>query len=42
MDVGDKEWSLDVNEEGDKRLVVVVDRYGEGGRGLCVDKDREH
>ena len=42
LDVGDKEWSLDVDEKGDKQLVVVVDRYREGGRSLCVDKEGKH
>ena len=42
LDVGDKEWSLDVDEKGDKRSIVVVDRYGEGGRSLCVNKEEKH
>ena len=42
LEVGDKEWSLDVDEKSDERLVVVVDGYREGGRSLCVGKDGKH
>ena len=42
LEVGDKEWSLDVDEKGDEWLVVVVDGYREGSRSLCVDKEGKH